>query len=190
MRWMVVVGLLCACDHGAEDRRRLEAIQVAYSEAISSDFPAALHGEKVTKVLASLDAFPSGSEQRGEADALARRIRETQARHPVHVEAPSEPEFEEAKEVVAEASSRDADEAIWMRALRVGAFRADFERYWLGCFMPVAGNPDRWRPLDVPPCRARPGMDRVGEVRFEAGQIKEIVSVDKLLEASAKSRPE
>ena len=186
MRWIVVVGLLCACDHGAEDRRRLEAIRAAYSEAISSDFPAALHSEKVTKVLEALDRFPSASEQRGAAEDLARRIRQTRERHPVLVEAPSEPELEEATEVVAEASSRDPDEAIWMRALRVGAFRADFERYWLGCFMPVAGNPDRWRPLDVPPCRARPGMDRMGEVRFEAGQIKEIVTIDQLLEASAK----
>ena len=63
-----------------------------------------------------------------------------------------------------------------MKALQVGSFRADFERYWLGCFQPVGGDAERWRVVDLPPCRKRPGLERIAEVRFRDGQISELLT--------------
>ena len=184
--------VVTACADESEDRQRFETIQGAYSKAISEDFVASLHGEKVAQVLKALDGFEASEELEAEAAALARRIRLTQQRNP---ETEDEVEVDElfggvGEEVVPEISSKDPTEAIWMKALKVGAFRAEFERYWLGCFQPVGGDVDRWRPLDVPPCRRRPGMSRIGEVRFKGGQISQLVTYEQLLKAAASDESE
>ncbi len=184
---LVLVTCLGACADRAEDRQRLEEIRRAYSQAISTDdFVTSLHGDDVAKVLRALDGFDGHDESKEEAQALAARIRMTQTRNPL----PSDEDEEDGifagvgDEALPETSSSDPAEAIWLKALRVGSFRADFERYWLGCFQPVGGDVDRWRPLDVPPCRRRPGMDRIGEVRFKGGQIHRLVTHEQLLKAT------
>lgn len=182
----LAVGLACACADEREDRSRLMAIQGAYSEAIADDFERALHSERVTTLLQALERFDGVEAVRQEAADLAARIRQARQRNPLPDEAEEEGSvFDGVTEVIPEAASRDSAESIWMKALRVGAFRADFERYWMGCFQPVQGNPDVWRPLDVPPCQRRPGMDRIGEVRFTSGQISALVPLKELLKETA-----
>ena len=187
MRWQCV-GLLsvfmslgCAGDADAENR--LEAIRQAYSSAIKVDFIGGLHGKEVELVLKSLEAFDGPADLRDEARAFAERIRRTQARNPMDKANLEEDDLfaADAEEALPQLASADRTEAIWMKALQVGAFRADFERYWLGCFQPVGGAPDRWQILDVPPCRRRPGLDRIAEVRFKGGQISALVTHEQLL---------
>ena len=179
--------LVCclACADDSSDRARLESIQNAYSAAIAEDFPAALYGEKVSKVLRALDAFEASDTLRLEAGDLAQRIRQTQERNPLAENQPDKAGdyFAQGTEVLPEASSLDPAEAIWMKTLRIGTFRADFERYWLGCFQPVSESADAWRPLDVPPCRRRPGLERIAEVRFEGGRISELLTYEQQLNA-------
>jgi len=194
MRWQFV-GLLSVlmslgCAGGADAENRLEAIRQAYSSAIKIDFIGGLHGKEVKLVLKALDTFDGPDDLRDEARAFAERIRRTQARNPIE-EAPLEGDelfAAEAEEALPQLASADRTEAIWMKALQVGAFRADFERYWLGCFQPVGGAPDRWQILDVPPCRRRPGLDRIAEVRFKGGQISALVTHEQLL-ANNKAKP-
>ena len=180
----VLLSLGCAGDADAENR--LETIRQAYSSAIKIDFIAGLHGQDVAAVLKALDTFEGPEDLRDEARAFAERIRRTQARNPLE-----ESKLEgddlfgaQAQEALPQLASADRTEAIWMKALQVGAFRADFERYWLGCFQPVGGAPDRWQILDVPPCRRRPGLDRIAEVRFKSGQISELITHEQLLSAN------
>lgn len=179
--------LVCclACADDLNDRARLDSIQQAYSTAIAKDFPAALHGEEVSRVLRALDAFEAGDTLRLEAGDLAQRIRKTQERNPLADEQPGDAAdyFAQGTEVLPEASSLDPAEAIWMKALKVGTFRADFERYWLGCFQPVSEKGNAWRALDVPPCRRRPGLERIAEVRFSGGQISELITYEQQLNA-------
>ncbi len=194
MRWQFVglLGVLTVlgCAGGADAENRLEAIRQAYSSAIKIDFIGGLHGKEVKLVLKALDTFDGPDDLRDEARAFAERIRRTQARNPIE-EAPLEGDelfAAEAEEALPQLASADRTEAIWMKALQVGAFRADFERYWLGCFQPVGGAPDRWQILDVPPCRRRPGLDRIAEVRFKGGQISALVTHEQLL-ADNKEKP-
>ena len=194
MRWQFVglLGVLMAlgCAGGADAEDRLEAIRQAYSSAIKIDFIGGLHGKEVKLVLKALDTFDGPDDLRDEARAFAERIRRTQDRNPIE-EAPLEGDelfAAEAEEALPQLASADRTEAIWMKALQVGAFRADFERYWLGCFQPVGGAPDRWQILDVPPCRRRPGLDRIAEVRFKGGQISALVTHEQLL-ADNKAKP-
>ena len=190
MRWQhigvlsVLVSLSCTADADAESR--LEAIRQAYSSAIKIDFIAGLHGKDVAGVLKALDTFEGPDELRHEARAFAERIRRTQARNPMKESQLAGRELfgAEVKEALPQLASADPTEAIWMKALQVGAFRADFERYWLGCFQPVGGEPDRWQILDVPPCRRRPGLDRIAEVRFKGGQISALVTHEQILSAN------
>ena len=190
MRWLcigvlsVLVSLGCARDADAE--HRLESIRQAYSSAIKTDFLTGLHGPEVAAVLKALDTFEGPEDLRDEARAFAERIRRTQGRNPLE-EAKLQGDdlfAAEAEEALPQLASADRTEAIWMKALQVGAFRADFERYWLGCFQQVGGAPDRWQILDVPPCRRRPGLDRIAEVRFKAGQISELITHEQLLSAN------
>ena len=194
MRWQFVglLGVLTVlgCAGGADAENRLEAIRQAYSSAIKIDFIGGLHGKEVKLVLKALDTFDGPDDLRDEARAFAERIRRTQARNPIE-EAPLDGDelfAAEAEEALPQLASADRTEAIWMKALQVGAFRADFERYWLGCFQPVGGAPDRWQILDVPPCRRRPGLDRIAEVRFKGGQISALVTHEQLL-ADNKEKP-
>lgn len=190
MRWQCIgllSGLLslgCAGDADAENR--LETIRQAYSSAIKVDFVGGLHGREVAAVLKALDTFEGPDDLRDEARSLADRIRRTQARNPMEESKLETRELfgAEAEEALPQLASTDRTEAIWMKALQVGAFRADFERYWLGCFQPVGGAPDRWQILDVPPCRRRPGLDRIAEVRFKAGQISALITHEQLLSAN------
>ncbi len=180
----VFLSLGCAGD--AEAENRLESIRQAYSSAIKIDFIAGLHGNDVAAVLKALDTFEGPGDLRDEARAFAERIRRTQARNPLEdAKLEADDLFgAQVEEALPQLASADRTEAIWMKALQVGAFRADFERYWLGCFQPVGGAPDRWQILDVPPCRRRPGLDRIAEVRFKGGQISELITHEQLLSAN------
>jgi hypothetical protein len=178
MRVLLPALLLLGCARGEDQAARMKALRAAYSEAIASDFIAGLHSDEVDKVLLVLDRLPGGTAISAEAADFAVQIRATRGRNPVAVVLDAGAIFAAAVDKIPEAASTDPAESIWMRALKVGAFRADFERYWLGCFQPVAGNPDRWRSLDVPPCRRRPGFDRIAEVRFVSGQISELIGLE------------
>jgi hypothetical protein len=179
------------CTGQIGDRQRLEAIRTVYSQAIAEDFVVSLHGEEVNKVLKALDGFEASPQLRSEATAIALQIRQTRERNTLPDDgADSEGIFDGVgREALPEVASQDPTEAIWMKALRIGAFRAEFERYWLGCFQPVGGDVDRWTPLDVPPCRRRPGMGRIAEVRFKGGQISQLMTYTELLKASAVDQP-
>jgi hypothetical protein len=183
---LLVLWVGMGCANSSEAEHRLEAIRQAYSAAIKVDFKTSLHGADVDRVLKALDGFSGPEQVRFEAGELADRIRRTRARNPVQVEQLDRSDLfnSEGEEALPELASADPDEAIWMKALRVGAFRADFERYWLGCFQPMGEQGDRWRVLDVPPCRRRPGLDRIAEVRFKNGQISALVTHKQLIQAA------
>ena len=175
---LALLTLALGCADEGEAQRRLDDIRTAYSAAIKQDFVSGLHGEEVARVLRALDQFEGPDKVRDEAIALAARIRRTQARNPIEEEAlRAEDVFDGAgEEALPQLASADPTEAIWMKALQVGSFRADFERYWLGCFQPVGGDAERWRVVDLPPCRKRPGLERIAEVRFRDGQISELLT--------------
>jgi len=171
---LLAVFALSGCgDRGAQ--QRLDGLRAEYNELLEGDFPASLHGADTERVLRALDHFSGPAEVLEQARDLAEQIRSDRARNPVVEEAGEGLSFV-ATGPTQRNTARDAREAVWLSAIKIGASRIEFERFWFPCFRPLDEAEEVWTRTGISACSKRLGYASIQEVHFADDTISRVVA--------------
>jgi hypothetical protein len=160
-------------DRGAQ--LRLDGLRIEYNQLLEGDFPASLHGADAARVLRALDHFSGPPEVIEQARDLAEQIRSDRARNP-KVEVAENGLNLVATGPIQRTTPRDAREAVWLSAIKIGASRIEFERYWFPCFRPLDEAEAVWTRTGTSACSKRLGYASIQEVHFDGDTIRRVVA--------------